>query len=97
MRYLRVRWLHDSRDDPVDLFSEIDDESWEVREVEVVADGSMHFAGGGLETGDTRLGDVPMTDFEEIAASPEFLPEMIDRAGFESVWERAHEAAKAGV
>ena len=40
MRYIHVRWLHEHPDEPVDLYSELTGDGWEVRKVEIVADGS---------------------------------------------------------
>ena len=44
MQYIRVRWNHDRSDEPVELWSELDGESWEVRKVEVFPDGHLGFA-----------------------------------------------------
>src|SRR5262249_25192281 len=37
--WIRVEWRHDSPDDPVVLYSELDAERWETRKVDVYADG----------------------------------------------------------
>ena len=54
MKYLKVRWIHESATDPVELYSEIDDQGWEVRKVEVFPNGTMGFAGPGIVVGPTR-------------------------------------------
>ena len=89
MRYLKVRWRHEDHESPVLLFSELDDESWEVRKVEVFADGSADFADLKTETARTFLGLEPLPPIEEIATDPQFLPAWIGREEFESVWEAA--------
>src|SRR5258705_13531981 len=43
MQYIRVRWKHALPDEPVELLSELDSESWEVRKVEVFRDGRLGF------------------------------------------------------
>ncbi len=89
MRYIRVRWHHDSCDEPIELLSELDDDSWEVRKVEVFADGHVEFAGRGERSGLTGLGEVPIPSIEEIASDHQFSPEEITKTEFESVWEAA--------
>ena len=95
MRYLRVAWLHDHADEPVELFSELDDRSWEIRKVEVFRDGSFGFADADETSGSTRLGLDPVPPPDEIALDPQFRPEIITRAEFERVWEAAHSVGQA--
>ncbi len=56
MRYLRVQWLHSHPDEPVTLYSELDDEGWEVRKVEIFADGHIGFASKTEVVGSIELG-----------------------------------------
>ena len=95
MRYVRVRWVHQFEDSPIDLYSEVDDQSQEVRKVEVFANGLMQFADQEQQTGDTWLGDEPFPTIEEIAEDPQFLPAMIDRDEFERVWKIAHQSSRS--
>jgi hypothetical protein len=92
MRYQRVRWQHTYTDEPVDLYSESDDEGWETRKVEVFADGSMTLADDQTSTGNTFLAEVPMPAMEEIARDPQFQPSPITREEFEVVWQKARAA-----
>jgi hypothetical protein len=87
--YLRVRWKHSRPDTPVVLYSELDEDRWEVRKIEVFADGRMTHAEGRSATGDTRLGEVPVPSIEQITSDPEFEPEAITRAEFDAVWDKA--------
>lgn len=93
MRYIRVHWFHDHPTEPVELYSELDDESWEVRKVYVFADGRAEYAGPDGGNGETLLGEAPVPPLNEIAQDPEFLPAVIGRDEFEAVWEAAHQAA----
>lgn len=88
MQYIKVRWLHDDPDEPVLLYSELDEERWEVRKVEIYRDGRHELACDWLVTGTTRLGEVPVPPLEEIAADPEFEPTEITKEEFEEAWER---------
>lgn len=89
MKYVKVKWLHSLDDTPVLLYSELNPELWEVRKVEVYADGRMDFADREGRSGSTKLGIEPLPPLEEIAADPEFEPMTISAAEFETVWEQA--------
>ena len=86
MKYLKVVWVHDLPGEPVLLYSEVDDEGWEIRKVESYRDGSCGWAGEGQAERGTRLGEVPMPDLSEIASDPQFKPRLIAKADFERVW-----------
>lgn len=91
MDYIRVKWLHANAAYPIWLYSELDSERRETRKVEIWADGRVGYASsadGGIETVDTRLGELPVPLLEEIAKDPEFEPLEISRQEFEQVWSR---------
>jgi hypothetical protein len=94
MRYIHVSWLHDDLDEPSELYSELDEESFEVRKVEVYRDGRVGFADSSESTGSTRLGLVPVPSLGEIADDPEFRPEEISRAEFEQMWDSARAVSR---
>ena len=89
MKWVRVAWTHDLADEPVMLYSEIDDERWEVRKVEVFRTGHRGWADSGRSASGTGLGGVPMPPLTEIAGDPQFRPEEIAEEEFETEWERA--------
>lgn len=91
MDYLHVRWQHDAADAPVDIYSELDDDRWEVRKVEVFPDGTRHYADDWRSTGRTGLSEVPLPSFEELAAQRVLTPAVIDGAEFERMWKLATE------
>lgn len=86
MRYLYVKWAHETSDDPVHLYSEIDEQFYECRKVEIYNDGRRGFADSIEEVGGTRLGIGPLPTFEEIAAQPEFEPRWMSEEEFREVW-----------
>jgi hypothetical protein len=73
--YIRVEWEHESPDDPITFYSELDEERWEVRKVEVFRDGRVAHAWGKGSTGTTRLGDQPTSAVAEIAREPRIRSE----------------------
>ena len=89
MKYVKIRWLHSLNDTPVLLYSELNRDLWEVRKVEVYADGQMDFADQSERSGSTSLSIEPLPPLEEIAANPEFKPSTISAAEFETLWELA--------
>jgi len=89
MRYLKVTWNHDFPDEPVVLLSELDGKGFELRKVEIFADGHYGFADGADHSSSTTLAELPLPPIEEIASDPKFLPEWISRAEFESIWHKA--------
>jgi hypothetical protein len=93
MRYIKVVWLHDHPDEPIELYSELDDESWEVRKIERFRDGFLGYVGADGATERTRLGLVPVPSVDEIARDPEFQAAEIGREEFEMAWISACLAA----
>ncbi|PKV82652.1 hypothetical protein [Streptomyces sp. TLI_146] len=87
--YVKVRWDHEFTEEPVDIFSELDDDRYEVRKVEVYREGRLDWADSSRETGTTFLGEVPFPDLQEINSQGEFHAEPITVAEFEAVWRRA--------
>ncbi|WP_410644743.1 DUF6881 domain-containing protein [Amycolatopsis sp. lyj-346] len=86
MEYLKVGWRHQFPDEPILLYSELDDERYETRKIEVFCDGRHQWAGPEGSVGGTVLGELPVPDTVEIARQLEFAPEVIDREEFEAVW-----------
>jgi hypothetical protein len=89
MEYLATRWLHEQTDYPVLLYSELADDRYEARTVEIFLDGRVGLAGPDFEHGDTFLGDAPIPTVEEINGLGEFQARVIDRVEFEAIWDLA--------
>ena len=89
MVYLRCRWKHSFPDEPTLLYSELDDERWERRKVEIFADRRARYADRHQESGDTRLGLVPVPTLADIAVDPQFDPAEVSKEEFDLVWNDA--------
>lgn len=88
--FLRVVWNHNHPDEPVWLYSEIDDERYEIRKVEVYRDGRRGFADQDRSVGGSMLGEIPAPAIEEFANEPEDLQASeISEEEFESQWSSA--------
>ena len=92
LRYLRVEWKHDYPSDPILIYSELDDDGWEVRKVELFRDGQMGYASQQAETEFTALGDVPVASLESLAENLHFAPTLISQDEFEYIWQQARGA-----
>lgn len=88
--YHRVEWHHTDVEFPVVLFSALDKDGWEVRKVDVWADGTG-MTSDSLEDEDfqsTSLGTVPTPSLDEINSDPQFSGVEITAAEFNEAWYR---------
>lgn len=84
-----MKWINAAAHQPVLMYSELDHDRWELRKVEVFRDGRMGYADPDVVVGKIGLGDTPLPSLEKIAANPLFEPEVISKAEFEKIWEKA--------
>jgi hypothetical protein len=94
MQYIRVEWKHNNPDEPIQLYSELDDNRWEVRKVEVFRYGSPGFASSTNSSRSTRLGIEPVPPLWKIALESEFEPREITKDEFERAWSKAVDSEK---
>lgn len=88
MTYIRVAWKHHHPDEPVMLYSELNDDRFEVRKVEVFPDGHYGWASATASTDETKLGIVAVPQVSEIGKNPAFDPVEITESEFEEIWAR---------
>lgn len=88
MEYIKVKWIHSHPDEPTLLYSELDEERWERRKVEVFPGGLIGFATMTESTPltKTKISLEPLPTLQEIASDPQFQPVEITKAEFEQVW-----------
>ena len=86
MRYLHIKWVHKDPGAPVHIYSEIGDDSYERRKVEIFKDGRKGYADSSGEYGGTALGSMPVPSLKEIAAQPGFEPKQIPAEEFHDIW-----------
>jgi hypothetical protein len=90
-----VVWQHRFEDEPVELWSEIDESGFEVRKVERFRRGTLGFAGPNGNSENTHLSDSAMPSPAEIGLDPQFQATAINPTEFEQVWKSATLAAAA--
>jgi hypothetical protein len=86
VKYLEVEWIHNFPDEPILLYSELDDSRFETRKVEVFRDGKRGYASKTESSGTTVLGIVAVPDIDVIAKDSQFIVKEIQRGLFEQVW-----------
>ena len=89
MTYILVTWHHDNPDYPVELYSELDDERFEVRKVECFRDGRRCFADAAGHSGNTTLGTAPVPPLNEIASDRQFTAREITKEVFDQAFVAA--------
>jgi len=89
MKYLHVKWRHDLPHQPTDIYTELDDDRWETRKVEVFADGRIQYADGVDSTGRTDLSEVQARTPQEAPHTEVLTTTEIDEATFEHMWNLA--------
>ena len=90
--YVRLDWIHDHEDEPHLIYSELDDERYETRKIEVFKDGRIvKVSEDHPESGSTGLAVLPIPTIEETNAISEeqFHAEEISAAEFEDLWKSA--------
>ncbi|MGA7711705.1 MAG: hypothetical protein WCA81_07380 [Rhizomicrobium sp.] len=86
MRYLYVKWTHKDPGAPAHIYSELGDDRFELRKVEIWADGRKGFADSTEEAGGTALGSMPVPSLAEIAAQAEYQAKEIPQEEFQRIW-----------
>lgn len=86
MTYLLVKWKHSNPDEPVVLYSELDDARMQRRKIDIFPDGRWGFADENEEVGGSGLGDAPTPRVEQLNADPVYEAEEISKEEFEKLW-----------
>ncbi len=87
MKYIKAIWFHNHSDEPVLLYSELDQMRYETRKVEIYRNNMVGYADNNIEFNSTALGDVPIPDIEEINKNNQFYVIEISKEEFEVVWK----------
>ncbi|MGC7097261.1 DUF6881 domain-containing protein [Amycolatopsis lurida] len=87
--YVRVKWKHDSDDDPVWYLSELDEDGYETRKIQIYRDGRSEWADGNHETDSVGLAEIAFPGVDVVNAMPDFDAEEITAAEFGLAWRNA--------
>ncbi len=86
MEYLKVSWIHEFMDEPTLFYSELDENRYEKRKIEIYKDSSFGLASENFEFGGAILSTEPVPTIVEIKNDSQFLPQIITRSEFEEIW-----------
>jgi hypothetical protein len=89
--YLVVDWIHAFDDEPVRLYSELDESRCEIRKIEIYRDGSFGIAISGKSTKGSKLSLTPIPMIDEINAQSEFMATEISKEEFDNIWNEHSE------
>jgi len=87
--YMRVVWSHSYAEEPVELYSELDDKGYETRKVHVFRDGRLEWANAEVETELTWLAEHPIGSIEEISSASDLSATEITQQEFDAIWRQA--------
>lgn len=86
MIYLEVQWIHDFVDEPIFIYSELDNERNEIRKVEIYKNRKKGFASNNTFVNGSHLSETPIPTLEEINKDQQFIASEISRQRFEEIW-----------
>ena len=95
MNYLKIRWIHENKNNPVLLLDELDDDRYEVSKIEVFPDGRLGFASSDQSSDETVLGEKPVPLAADISSDPQFVLEISSPEEFEKIWKLAIVGARS--
>jgi hypothetical protein len=72
------------------LFSELDDDRYEVRKLEIFRDGSAGRSCEDASVGQAVLGKLPIPGLDEINSNLQFQADEITQSEFEAAWRLMH-------
>lgn len=89
MTYIKVYWKHNFPDEPILLFSELDDKRNEIRKVEVFKDKLIGYAEEKISKNGTFLSECELPELSIINKDLQFEGLEISKEEFESIWKKA--------
>ncbi len=87
--YIKVKWVHSDEEYPKYIYSRLDDDNFEIRKIEVYADGKVGYADQDRESNGSMLGSLPFPPLDEITTDKQFELEVISEKEFEEQWKRS--------
>lgn len=89
LKYVLLNWFHTLKNEPYIIYSEIDEQRYEVRKIEIYKDGIIRKLDEKMTDTQIELGDVAFPEnLDEINEDKQFHAQYISKEEFESVWNR---------
>lgn len=89
MTYIKVSWKHSFSDEPVLMYSELDENRNEIRKVEIYRDGIMGYAWKDISMNGTTLSESEIPELSVINKDIQFEGVGIIKDEFDIIWETA--------
>lgn len=87
MNHILLEWFHTFQDEPCLIYSEIDDQRYEVRKIEIYKNGTIARYDEQMTDSLFRLADVRFPEnLDEINQYQEFCAKYISQEEFEKIW-----------
>ena len=86
MLYVKVTWLSDNPEDPIQFYHEIDDEGYETRKIMMYKNGIVTTVSETIEDDKNYLSPAPIPPIAEINEDGEFIAHHIEKDAFEKIW-----------
>lgn len=90
MEYYKIQWIHNFEDEPVLIFSEVGEDKYETRKVEIYKNGKIGYAFENLEFNGAGLSEKPFPPLNELNGKDEYeeiLTSEISIGEFEAIWQ----------
>lgn len=89
MNYVLLEWFHTLEDEPYLIYSEIDDQRYEVRKVEIYKNGTIARYDEQMTDSLFQLSDVKFPEnLDEINQYQEFCAKYVSQEEFETMWNK---------
>lgn len=89
MKYILLKWFHNLDDEPYKIYSEIDDQRYEMRKIEMYKNGTIYICDEKMINSQIELADVAFPeDLDEINQDGQFFARYISKEEFESIWNK---------
>ena len=89
MKYFRIDWIHEYPDDPIRLYSEVGQDGYETRRVDIYRDGRAVCISEQTQDDDNLLSDQVYPSLQELNSKDEWdetRAQEIARKEFETIW-----------
>lgn len=90
MKYYQIYWIHDYPTDPIYLYSEVGNDGYEIRKINIYRDNTVGYAIDEIEFNGAGLSEKPFPPLEELNGKDEWdelISQEISFKEFEQVWE----------
>lgn len=90
MKYILLKWFHNLENEPYIIYSEIDNQRYEVRKIEIYKNGITRKCDEKMVNSQIELGDVAFPEnLDDINQDKEFYAQYISKEEFESIWNKS--------